>query len=118
MADTKEKEQTPLFEGLFQNIFQILSKIPQLFQANKKFFGYVFIFSWVALLVLTGFQVTRWIFGMQLHVEILLFYLLIFCVLILTPMLISMFSEYERRNTKLQDTLSKLLEEKDKKSEK
>ncbi|MFN5417926.1 MAG: hypothetical protein ACK5B9_12785 [Flavobacteriia bacterium] len=112
----KENENTSLVEGLFQNILQIVTKIPQLLQPNKKLFGYIFVITWITLLVLSGFQVTRWIFGMQLHVEILLFYLLIFFVLVLTPMLISMFNEYEKRNNSMQEMLKKILEEKEAKA--
>jgi hypothetical protein len=113
MSDKIEnKESKSLFQELFQTIFMLLNKIPILFQPNKKFFAYIFVISWITLIVFTSIEMVKWFFLKQLNPSTLLFYILCFFVLVLIPMLITMYNEWEKRNNLLHDKLDKLIEEK------
>jgi uncharacterized membrane protein len=86
-------------------------------QPNKKLFGYIFVISWITLLVFTGFEIIKWFVGKQLNPSTLLLYILCFFVLVFIPMLISMYNEWEKRNNALLEKIDKLLEEKESEKE-
>lgn len=106
------KENKSLFQELFQTLFLLLNKIPLLLQPNKKLFGYIFVISWITLLVFTSFEMIKWFVGKQLNASTLLFYILCFFVLVFIPMLISMYNEWEKRNNALLEKIDKLIDRK------
>lgn len=107
-----KQENKSLFEELFHNIFLLLNKIPQLLQPNKKLFAYLFLASWITLLVFTSFEIIKWIVGKPFNPSLLLFYLLCFFVLVFVPMIIALYNEWEKRNNALMEKLNHLISDK------
>jgi hypothetical protein len=105
-------ENRSFFQELFQTIFLVFNKIPVLFQPNKKLFAYMFVISWITLLVFSSFEMIKWFIGKPLNPSTLLFYILCFFVLVLIPLLISIYNEWEKRNNLLLEKLEKLIEKK------